>query len=81
MRAFIESVKRGVKPPLDVYDAVSMSVISPLSEKSISNGSSSVEFPDFTRGAWKIINQFLVFQICKENFYEKYYFNRILFYF
>ena len=53
MRAFIESIKRGVKPPLDVYDAVSMSVISPLSEKSISNGSSSVEFPDFTRGAWK----------------------------
>ena len=53
VRAFIESIKRGIKPPLDVYDAVSMSVISPLSEKSISNGSSSVEFPDFTRGAWK----------------------------
>ena len=53
VRAFIESLKRGVKPPLDVYDAVSMSVISPLSEKSIANGSSSVEFPDFTRGKWK----------------------------
>ncbi len=53
VRAFIESVKRGIKPPLDVYDAVSMSVISPLSEKSISNGSSPVEFPDFTRGKWK----------------------------
>ena len=53
VRAFIESIKRGVKPPLDVYDAVSMSVISPLSEKSISNGSSAVEFPDFTRGKWK----------------------------
>ena len=53
MRAFIESVKRGVKPPIDVYDAVSMSVISPLSEKSISNGSTAVEFPDFTRGKWK----------------------------
>ena len=53
VRAFIESVKRGVKPPLDVYDAVSMSVISPLSEKSIANGSTSVEFPDFTRGKWK----------------------------
>jgi predicted dehydrogenase len=53
VRAFIESIKRGVKPPLDVYDAVSMSVISPLSEKSILNGSSPVEFPDFTRGKWK----------------------------
>ena len=53
MRAFIESVKRGTKPPIDVYDAVSMSVISPLSEKSISNGSTAVEFPDFTRGKWK----------------------------
>jgi predicted dehydrogenase len=53
VRAFIESVKRGVKPPLDVYDAVSMSVISPLSEKSIKNGSTAVEFPDFTRGKWK----------------------------
>mgnify|MGYP001259890554 CR=1 FL=1 len=53
MRAFIESLKRGIKPPIDVYDAVSMSVISPLSEKSIKNGSSSVEFPDFTRGKWK----------------------------
>ena len=53
VRAFIESVKRGIKPPIDVYDAVSMSVISPLSEKSISNGSSPVEFPDFTRGKWR----------------------------
>jgi predicted dehydrogenase len=53
VRAFIESVKRGIKPPIDVYDAVSMSVISPLSEKSISNGSTSIEFPDFTRGKWK----------------------------
>jgi len=53
MRAFIESVKRGTKPPIDVYDAVSMSVISPLSEKSIANGSTAVEFPDFTRGKWK----------------------------
>ena len=53
VRAFVESIKRGIKPPIDVYDAVSMSVISPLSEKSIANGSTSVEFPDFTRGKWK----------------------------
>ncbi|MDP6789764.1 MAG: gfo/Idh/MocA family oxidoreductase, partial [Candidatus Marinimicrobia bacterium] len=34
-------------------DAVSMSVISPLSEKSIRLGSTSVKIPDFTRGKWK----------------------------
>ena len=38
---------------MDVYDAVSMSVISPLSEKSIRLGSSAVKIPDFTRGQWK----------------------------
>ena len=53
IRAFIESIKRGVSPPLDVYDAVSMSVITPLSEESISKGSSPIKFPDFTKGRWK----------------------------
>ena len=32
LRDFINSVKNGTNPPLDVYDAASMSVISPLSE-------------------------------------------------
>jgi hypothetical protein len=36
-----------------VYDSVMMSVITPLSEKSIAGGSAPVECPDFTRGAWK----------------------------
>jgi len=53
VRAFLESVKRDAAPPVDVYDAVSMSVISPLSEQSIASGSSAVKFPDFTRGKWK----------------------------
>ena len=53
MRAFIESIKNNVPPPLDVYDAVSMSVISPLSEKSIKKGSRPIQFPDFTKGKWK----------------------------
>ena len=51
-RAFIEALK-GAEPVIDVYDAVSMSVISPLSEKSIRLGSASVKIPDFTRGKWK----------------------------
>ena len=52
LRAFIEALK-GTKPVLDVYDAASMSVISPLSEKSIRLGSTAVKVPDFTRGKWK----------------------------
>ncbi len=52
MHAFIESVKRGMPPPIDVYDAATWSVISPLSERSIAMGSAPVEFPDFTRGKW-----------------------------
>ena len=53
VRAFVESLKRNVSPPLDVYDAVSMSVVSPLSEKSIRLGSTAVKIPDFTRGRWQ----------------------------
>tara|TARA_B100000242_G_scaffold87005_1_gene58333 strand:- start:163 stop:744 length:582 start_codon:yes stop_codon:yes gene_type:complete len=52
LRAFIESL-RGADPVIDVYDSVSMSVVSPLSEKSIRRGSSPVKIPDFTRGNWK----------------------------
>ena len=53
LNAFVEPLKQGLRPPLDVYDAASMSVISPLSEKSIRLGSAPVKFPDFTRGKWQ----------------------------
>ncbi len=53
IRGFIESIKRKTAPPIDVYDAAAWSAISPLSELSIARGSSPVEIPDFTRGAWK----------------------------
>ena len=52
VRAFIETLK-GADPVIDVYDAVSMSVIFPLSEKSIRLGSTAVKIPDFTRGQWE----------------------------
>ena len=52
LRAFIESLK-GADPVIDVYDAVSMSVVSPLSEKSIALGSTAVKIPDFTNGKWE----------------------------
>lgn len=50
--AFVESVKRKTNTPQDVYDAVTWSAITPLSESSIELGGETVEFPDFTKGQW-----------------------------
>jgi predicted dehydrogenase len=52
INAFIESVKLKTNTPQDVYDAVTWSAITPLSETSIQLGGQSVEFPDFTNGKW-----------------------------
>ena len=51
-RSFVESVKRGIEPPIDVYDAAALLAIAPLSEASIANGGAAVEIPDFTKGKW-----------------------------
>ena len=51
-RAFVESVKRKVSPPLDAYDAAAWSAITPLSMRSIAEGNAPQYFPDFTRGRW-----------------------------
>lgn len=52
LHAFVESAKRNVAPPLDVYDAAAWSAITPLSELSIENNGEPQNFPDFTRGLW-----------------------------
>ncbi len=52
LNGFIESVKRKTNTPQDVYDAVTWSAITPLSESSIELGGETVEFPDFTAGKW-----------------------------
>jgi hypothetical protein len=51
--AFIQAVKDKKQTPIDVYDSVTMSVITPLSEKSIASGCTPQEFPDFTAGKWQ----------------------------
>ena len=51
--AFIESIKRGVGFPLDVYDLATWYSITPLSEKSIAAGGALQQVPDFTRGKWE----------------------------
>jgi hypothetical protein len=47
------AIQKNVKPPMDVYDAASWSVISDLSAKSLLNKNMQVDFPDFTRGKWQ----------------------------
>jgi len=51
--AFIESVLQQKQTPIDVYDSVTMSVITPLSEKSLADGNTPQAFPDFTKGKWQ----------------------------
>ncbi len=49
----INALLKGIEPDMDVYDAVALSCVSELSEKSISSGNFPMKFPDFTRGMWK----------------------------
>lgn len=53
VHAFVESIKRKVPTPMDVYDGAAWSAITPLSEQSIAGGNKTVDFPDFTSGQWK----------------------------
>ncbi len=52
IHSFIESAKRKLPTPMDVYDAAAWSAITPLSEQSIELGNQTVDFPDFTGGQW-----------------------------
>ena len=49
----IKALREGRTPYLDVYDSVTSSVVSPLTELSVANRSRPVDFPDFTRGRWE----------------------------
>ncbi|HET9031932.1 MAG TPA: Gfo/Idh/MocA family oxidoreductase [Dokdonella sp.] len=53
VRAFVEALKASAPMPINIYDAVTWSAITPLSEQSIGLGNRTVEFPDFTAGDWK----------------------------
>ncbi len=52
LNAFIESLKRNLSSPLDVYDLATWYAITPLSEASISQGGNVQQIPDFTKGKW-----------------------------
>ena len=53
MHRLINALRTGTPPDMDVYDAAAWSCITELSEKSVANRSSPMDFPDFTRGRWK----------------------------
>ena len=53
VRAWLEALKNGEPMPIDIYDAVAWSAITPLSEQSITEGNKTLNFPDFTGGKWK----------------------------
>jgi len=48
----IDCLRNGLPLDEDVYDAALWSSITPLSEWSVANRSSSIDVPDFTCGAW-----------------------------
>jgi hypothetical protein len=49
----IQALREDKMPYFDVYDSVTSSVISPLSEMSVADKSKPVDFPDFTKGKWQ----------------------------
>jgi hypothetical protein len=49
----VAALRAGKMPDWDVYDSVTSSAISPLSEKSVAGGNIPVPFPDFTKGKWQ----------------------------
>jgi predicted dehydrogenase len=53
IHAFIEALKAQAPMPIDIFDAVTWSAITPLSEQSIAQGFQTLDFPDFTNGQWR----------------------------
>ncbi|MDI9638814.1 Gfo/Idh/MocA family oxidoreductase [Kamptonema cortianum] len=49
----IYCLRNGEPLDQDVYDAAAWSSVFPLSEWSVNNRGTSIDFPDFTRGAWR----------------------------
>ena len=53
IHAFVGALKAKAPMPIDIFDAITWSAITPLSEQSIAEGYQTLDFPDFTRGLWK----------------------------
>lgn len=53
LQRLVDLMRAGGAPDMDVYDAALWSVLGPLSERSVADGSAPVRIPDFTRGGWE----------------------------
>jgi len=49
----VTALRENRLPDWDVYDSVTSSAISPITEASVAQRGKPVEFPDFTKGKWK----------------------------
>ena len=49
----VYTIRHGLPPDMDAYDAAAWSAPGPLSDISVAWDSMPLPFPDFTRGRWK----------------------------
>ena len=52
-RDFVQAVRNSTDTPIDIYDTATWSIITKLTNESVSSKSRPVDFPDFTRGKWQ----------------------------
>ncbi len=67
---FIECVAKKLPMPIDVYEGVTWMCVTALSEMSIKGGCVPVDFPDFTRGAYKTRKTVDVLELPKLSYEE-----------
>ena len=53
LQQFLKAVRNKTEVPIDIYDSVMMSVVTPLSEMSLAQGGKPIPCPDFTKGQWR----------------------------
>lgn len=49
----VRALRENRLPDWDVYDSVTSSAISPITEASVANKGKAIDFPDFTKGKWR----------------------------
>jgi len=49
----VQALREKRQPDWDIYDSLTSSAISPVTEESVANKSKPIDFPDFTKGKWK----------------------------
>lgn len=59
----IDNMNKGAPWDMDVYDGVTWSVVTPLSQLSEQQGSTPMRFPDFSRGKWRERRKLPIMQI------------------